>query len=51
MLKVTASDDGDVSKVLEDIGAPLAVSPEGWDDLQDTSDLLSVLADQSAEDD
>jgi hypothetical protein len=51
MLKVTASDDGDVSKVLEDIGAPLAVNPEGWDDPQDTSDLLSVLADQSTEDD
>jgi len=32
MLKVTASADGDVSKVLEDIGAALAVNPEGWDD-------------------
>jgi hypothetical protein len=49
MLKVTASDDGDVSKVLEDIGAPLAVNPEGRDDPQDTSDLPSMLADQSAD--
>ena len=51
MLKVTASGDGDASEVLEDIGAPLAVNPGGWDDPQDTSDLLSVLADHSAEDD
>lgn len=51
MLKVTASDDGGVGKVLEDLDAPLAVKPEGWVDPQDTSDLLAVLADQSAEGD
>jgi len=51
ILQVLASDDGDVSQVLEGIGAPLAVNPEGWDDPQDMSNLLSVLADQSAKDD
>ncbi|HEX6451611.1 MAG TPA: hypothetical protein VF060_19365 [Trebonia sp.] len=52
ILQVLASDDGDVSQVLEGIGAPLATHPEGWnDDPRDSSDLLSVIADQGVEDD
>lgn len=52
ILQVLASDGGDVSQVLEGISAPRATYPEGWNnDPRDSSDLLSVIADQGAEDD
>ena len=51
ILTVLASDDGDVSKVLEDISAPLVSHQGGYDDPEDTLDLLSVIADEGTEDD
>jgi hypothetical protein len=49
--KVLANDSGDVSKVLEDIGDPLVSRQGGYDDPDDTLDLLSVIADEGTEDD
>jgi len=49
--KVLANDSGDVSKVLEDIGDPLASRQGGYDDPDDTLDLLSMIADEGTEDD
>lgn len=46
-----ANDSGDVSKVLEDVGDPLASRQGGYDDPDDTLDLLSVIADEGTEDD
>src|SRR5690242_5785026 len=51
ILKVVAGDDRDVSTVLERSSAPLASHQEGNDDPEDTLDLLSVIADECAEDD
>lgn len=51
ILKVAASDDGNVSKVLEDISAPLASRQRGCSDPEDTLDLLSVIANEGTEDD
>jgi hypothetical protein len=47
--KVLANDRGDVSKVLEDIGDPLVSRQEGYNDPDDTLDLLSVIADEGTE--
>ena len=49
--KVQANDDEDVSKVLEDIGDPLVSHQGGYDDPEDTLDLLSVIADEGNEHD
>ena len=49
--KVLANDSGDVSKVLEDIGDPLVSRQGGYDDPDDTLDLLSMIADEGTEDD
>ena len=51
VLKVLAREDGDESTVLEDIRVPLAAHQQGYDDPQDTLDLLSVIADECTEDD
>jgi len=49
IVKVLAGNDGDVSKVLEGVGAPLVSHQEGYDDPEHTLDLLSVIADEGAE--
>lgn len=51
IVKVLASDDGQVSEVLEDISVPLASHQGSYDDPEDTLDLLSVIADEGTEDD
>jgi hypothetical protein len=51
ILKVLARDDGDASKALEDILAPLASHQGGYDDPEDALDLLSVIADEGIKDD
>lgn len=51
ILKVRTSDDGEVSKVLEDISVPLASHQGGYDDPEDTLNLLSVIANEGTEDD
>jgi hypothetical protein len=49
--KVLANDDGGVSEALEDISDPLVSRQGGYDDPDDTLDLLSVIADEGTEDD
>jgi hypothetical protein len=44
ILQVLASDDGDVSKVLEDISAPLASQQGGYDDPEDTRTNIRLPA-------
>jgi hypothetical protein len=51
IVKVLASDDGDVSKAVEDFSAPIASHQGGYDDPEDMLDLLSVIADEGTEDD
>jgi hypothetical protein len=49
--KVLANDDRDVSEVLEAIGDPLVSDQGGYDDPEDTLDLLSVIAAEGTRDD
>jgi hypothetical protein len=49
--KVLANDGGGVNEALEDIGDPLVSRQGGYDDPDDTLDLLSVIADEGTEDD
>jgi hypothetical protein len=49
IVKVLASDGGQVSEVLEDINVPLASHQGGYGDPEDTLDLLSVIADEGTE--
>lgn len=51
IVKVLASDGGNVSEVLEDIGAPLVSHQGGYDGPKDTLDLLSVIATEGTKDD
>jgi hypothetical protein len=51
IVKALASDDRDVSEVLKDVGAPLVSHQGGYDDPEDTLDLLSVIADEGIKDD
>lgn len=51
IVKVLASDDGDVSEVLKDIGTPLVSHQGGYDDPEDTLNLLSVIAAEGTKDD
>jgi hypothetical protein len=44
IVKVLANDDGDVNAVHEAIGDPLVSDQGGYDDPEDTLDLLSVIA-------
>jgi hypothetical protein len=51
ILNVLASNDKDASKVLEGKCAPLVSHQGGYDDPEDTLDLLSVITDGCTEDD
>ncbi len=50
ILKVVASDDRGASEVLEDFSTLPASHQGGYDDSEDTLDLLSVVADEGTED-
>jgi hypothetical protein len=51
ILKVAASDEGDLSKVLDGISVPLASNQGADDNLEDAPDLLSMTAAEGTEDD